>query len=194
MDVRVAVEMPHYYWDTCVFIAHFNADRATYGGLIDDIGQFLRESRNGQCVIHCSTITIAEITRDKTVTPDHANFSEFLRDFSSAVVPVSPDPNIMAIASELRSLAYIKTGGTRKLHVPDAIHLASAIALTDTYGVTLSGFHTFDNGKTRGAEGPGTPLLTFETWCEQCADDPLAEKVIDMPRSKPEHPNKQLVV
>jgi hypothetical protein len=67
----------------------------------------------------------------------------------------------------LRSLTYTKTGGVRKLHTPDAIHLASAPALVESYGIgELEAFHTFDGGKSRGIDGPGTPLLGFETWYE----------------------------
>lgn len=186
--------IPQYYWDTCVFIAYLNDDRDGYGALIDDIGQFLNEARQGECLIHCSTITIAEITRANAAKSPHGDFSAFLRDLSGAVVPISPDPNVMALASELRSLAYIKTGGTRKLHTPDAIHLASAVTLAEAYRVSLTAFHTFDNGKSRGPDGPGTPLLTFETWCAECADDPLAQKIIKMPRSHPAHPNKKLAL
>jgi len=126
------------------------------------------------------------------VSNKFGGFLDFLQSYRSAVVGIAPDNNIMAIASELRSLVYTKTGGERKLLTPDAIHLASAIALTDIYGVPLDAFHTFDNGKNKGPEGPGTPLLSFETWCEQCEDDPLAKKVIDMVRCHPEHPNRKM--
>lgn len=183
---------PHYYWDTCVFIAHLNEDRAAYGPLIDDIKQFLSEAQSGKCFIYCSTITIAEITRANAAKSTHDSFLSFLDDFKSAVIPISPDPNVMALASELRSLTYVKTGGERKLLTPDAIHLASAVTLVDVYGVKLEAFHTFDSGKGRSIEGKGTPLLTFETWCGECKDDPIAQKVIGMDRCHPSHPNKGL--
>lgn len=189
----MADEIPQYYWDTCVFIAYLNEDRDAYGDLVDDIGQFLLDAKEKKAVIHCSTITIAEITKGNIKGTRNSSFLEFLNEFSAAVVPISPDPNVMALASELRSLTYTKTGGTRKLYTPDAIHLASALTLIDTYGVPLTAFHTFDNGKSRGAEGPGTPLLTFETWCESCADDPLAQKVIALNRSHPVHPDKRFL-
>ena len=98
----------------------------------------------------------------------------------------------MRLASELRSVIYTKTGGERRLHTPDAIHLASALALTETYGVELEAFHTFDSGKRRDPEGKGVPLLGFETWCEQCKTDPVARRVIEMSRTKPVHPEKAM--
>ncbi len=188
----MTAEIPNYYWDTCVFIAHLNDDKAAYGDLVDDINQFLNEAAIGECVIHCSTITIAEITRSHLKKAD--KFESFMKAFHGTVVPLSPDPNLMALASELRSLTYTKSNGTRKLQTPDAIHLASALTLIDVYGVPLTAFHTFDNGKSKGPDGPGTPLLSFETWCEKCKDDPLAKKVIELNRCKPEHPNKKMVL
>jgi predicted nucleic acid-binding protein len=187
-------DTPQFYWDTCVFIAHLNSERAKYGTTLDDIAQYLDEAREGKCIIHCSAITIAEVTKEKMVDPAKWQFTEFLRDFSDAVIPVFPDINVMALAAELRSLKYTKTGGERKLGTPDAIHLASAIILQDVYGVTLDAFHTFDNGGKRDPEtnSKGVPLLSYETWCEQCLADPIARKVINLKRVRPEHPAKQM--
>lgn len=134
----MADRRPEYYWDTCVFIAYLNDDRDAYGSIIDDIGQFLDEALRGEVRIHCSTITIAEITRSNMAAGRRGNFPEFLQAHQSAVVAVTPDNNIMSLASELRSLTYTKTGGIRKLLTPDAIHLASAIALDNYYGVSLT--------------------------------------------------------
>lgn len=179
-----------YYWDTCVFIAHLADEREAHGEVIEDIGQFLEESARGECIIHCSTITIAEITR-ANIKGGH-DFDEFRALWGGGIVPVSPDPNTMHLASELRSLIYTKTGGQRRLHTTDAIHLASALTLIDVYGVPLEAFHTFDAGGKRDPEGKGVPLLGYQDWCEQCEDDPLARRIIDMVRTKPLHPNRRL--
>lgn len=183
-------EKKAYYWDTCVFIAFLGNERDAYGTVIDDIQQFLDEASRGECEIHCSTITIAEITRSNCKRADH--FDEFMERWGGGIIPISPDPNTMRIASELRSAIYSKTGGERKLHTPDAIHLASAITLTDAYGVNIDEFHTFDSGKSRAPDGKGVPLLGYESWCEQCKDDPLVKRVIDLTRCKPIHPVKKL--
>lgn len=180
--------IPQYYWDTCVFIAQLNDDRVGYGDTVDDISQFLDEAKQGKCTIHCSTITIAEITKDKVIKdPAKWRFSDFLRDFKDAVIPLQADVNIMSLAAEMRSLPFSKSGTPRTLGTPDAIHLASAIVLMDTFGVQIEAFHTFD----KGGKG-GVPLIGFETWCERCADDPLAKKVIDLKRVPPEHPSKRI--
>ena len=111
-----------YYWDTCVFIAYLADERDGFGSLVDDIGQFLSEAQRGECVIHCSTITMAEITRHNCKV--ETDFDAFLDQWGAGIVPISPDPNTMRLASELRSAIYLKTGGERKLHTADAIHLA----------------------------------------------------------------------
>lgn len=178
-----------YYWDTCVFVAHLADEREAYGSVIDDIGQFLEESGK-DCMIHCSTITMAEITRAHT--KGDKDFDEFMKLWGGGIVPYSPAPNTMRLASELRGLVYTKTKGERKLHTPDAIHLASALTLIDDYGVQLEAFHTFDKGGKRDPEGKGVPLIGFEEWCEQCGDDPLARRVIDLNRTQPLHPNRRL--
>ena len=53
----------NWYWDTCIFVAFLNGNRAAYGHHIDQIGQFLDDCRRGDCAIYTSTITIAEISR-----------------------------------------------------------------------------------------------------------------------------------
>lgn len=99
----------------------------------------------------------------------------------------------MALAAELRGLTYTKNRGERNLATPDVIHLASAIALVESYGVSpLTSFHTFDNGKGKSIDGKSVPLLSFETWCEACDNDPIAQRVIKMKRTKPFHPAKNL--
>ena len=185
-------KLKNVYWDTCVFIAHLAGDNA-YLDYLSDIDQFLREASdsNVDVTIHCSTLTIAEITKSNL----HAglDYEDFTQLWGGGIVPLSPDPNVMRIASELRSMVYKKTGGQRKLSTPDAIHLASTIFLQDTYKLKIDAFHTFDSGKSRDHNGKGVPMLGFENWCSECADNPLAKKVIALNRCKPEHPNKMML-
>jgi predicted nucleic acid-binding protein len=142
-------EVAHYYWDACVFIAYLNKE-ASYGIHIDHIDQYLDDAKAGHCRLYTSTITLAEITKQHLKTSDHGSFTEFLSNFRSAIVPVDPNPAAMLKASHLRGMTYTKTGGTRKLATPDAIHIATALTLIDTFGVPLSVFHTFDAGKSKG--------------------------------------------
>jgi predicted nucleic acid-binding protein len=186
--------MPHenWYWDTCIFIAFLNNNRSAYGAHIDQIGQFLDDCRRGDCSIYTSTITLAEITKKHLVNSAYRNFSDFLQDFGGSITQVVADPNVMLLAAAIRGLTYTKTGGMREMGTPDAIHLASAIVLEKNYGVPISAFHTFDNGKARGLEGKSVPLLSYDQWCEVCADDPVAQQVLTLNRTHPDHPNPQL--
>ena len=89
-------------------------------------------------------------------------------------------------------MIYTKIGGERKFYIFDVVYLVFAISLCEIFRVFLKVFHMFDNGKTRGVEGFGMSLLMFEIWCEKCADDLLACKVIEMIRSHSIHLNKKL--
>lgn len=182
----------HYYWDSCVFIAFLNDERSAYGRHLEDIEQFLDESRAGKCTIYCSTITLAEVTRKFLVNSRASSFNDFLREFRSAIVPIDPDPNTMIVAGHLRGMVYTKSGGERRLMTPDAIHIATALTLTDTYKVPLDVLHTFDAGKAKGPEGNGVPMIGFETWCEQCKDDDVVQRVIALKRDHPRHPSPRL--
>jgi predicted nucleic acid-binding protein len=180
------------YWDTCIFVAFLNNNKAAYGHYIDHIGHFLDDAKDGACTIYTSAITIAEITQKHLVNSSYGNFSDFLADFGGAIRQVSADPNVMMLASAIRGLTYAKSGGTREVGTPDAIHLASALVLQSNYGVRITSFHTFDDGKSSGLRGKSVPLLSYETWCESCASDPIAQRVIALTRSRPDHPTPKL--
>ncbi|MCJ2063506.1 PIN domain-containing protein [Methylobacterium sp. J-088] len=180
------------YWDTCVFTAFLNNEIAAYGNYISHIEQYLEEAKAGKFKIYCSTITLAEITRGSMRNSSFGTFEEFLEDYSAAIIQITPDPNIMSLAGALRSLQYTKDNGKRKLLTPDAIHLASAIYLKDEFKVPLAALHTFDDGKSKGPEGKSIPILSAETWCGAIANDPTAKRLINLIRSKPEHPTPRL--
>jgi predicted nucleic acid-binding protein len=184
-------KIPSYYWDACIFIAYFNDERDPHKHLIDHIKQFLDEAQSGKCQLITSSITIAEVTAETLKNASVGTFPDFLRDFQSSIMLVSPDPNTMALASHLRSQNYSQPGSNRRaLNTPDAIHLATAINLNEIYGTEVEGFHTFDAGKTRGLDGgKGMPLLGFEAWTGNCQADPWVKKVNALKRSVPEHPS-----
>ncbi len=182
----------HYYWDACVFIAHLNDEQDKHGAHVEHIQQFLDESRNGQCTIYTSSITIAEIPSNRLKSAEYGTFAEFLDDFQGSIIPIGADPNVMAIAAQIRGLPFVKQGSRREVGTPDAIHLASALVLTSDYGVPLTAFHTFDNGKSKMPEGKTVSLLALETWCDACRDDPLAKRLIALSRIRPLHSDPRL--
>lgn len=182
----------HLYWDTNIFVAYLNDERAAYGTYIDHIGQYLEEAKDGKCVVYTSALTIAEVPKRRLVRSNYGSFTEFLNDYEGIVVQVAADPPIMRVAAEIKNLRYQKSGGVREVGTPDAIHLASALALGDTYGVSLTAFHNFDSGKGKGTEGRAVPLLSYEDWCGGCSNDPVAKRVIALRRMRPDHPNPRL--
>jgi predicted nucleic acid-binding protein len=191
----IPVPARHLYWDTCVFIAYLNDERLQYGRFVDHITQYLDDSRRvGSCKIYTSTLTIAEIPRSRLKPGAFPTFRQFLNDYRDAITQIAPDPNIMELASDLHGITYTKSGGSRKLATPDAVHLASALILQSVYGVTLDAFHTFDNGSQRGIGGRAVPLLSYETWCEQCLNEPVVQEVIRLRREPPEHPAPRLAL
>jgi len=181
------------FWDSGIFTAFLCDEKDKYD--IASISQYLEDAKKGDLRIYASTISSAECL------PNHmkkaTSFEDFLADYQGLVVSIDPQPNIMALAGRLRALPYRKgTSDKRRLTVPDAIILATAIHIRDDYKVTLDHFHTFDRGGSKSAEGDKTiPILGFEEWCEgfQPEQQALAKLVIDLPRKKPIHPSPSLL-
>jgi predicted nucleic acid-binding protein len=180
------------FWDSGVFTAFLCDEKDKYD--IPSIAQFLDEAKAGNLRIYASTISSAEVLPKNLVTV--GTFEEFLEDYQGAVVAIDPQPNVMSLAGRLRSLPFKKgTSNQRRLSVPDAIILATAIHVRDDYDVALDHFHTFDGGGKKDIEGNRTiPILGFEEWCEDFTPEQmkLAGLVIDLPRKRPLHPAPRL--
>ncbi len=190
----MASSNPNYYWDTCIFFAYLNNEVEKYAHLIDHIEQYLDECRQGLLTIYTSTVTIAEIPSNKLSSNEYGTFTDFLKDYSGAIIQVGADPNVMTLASEIKGITHLKgKDGRREVGTLDAIHLASALCLSADYGVPIQAFHTFDTGKSKTLEGGrAMPLLGYETWCVGMETDPVASRIIALNRCKPEHLNPRL--
>lgn len=180
------------FWDSGVFTAFLCNEKDKYD--VASIAQYLGEAKAGDLVIYTSTIASAEVLPGQMVKA--ASFEAFLEDYQGAVVAIDPQPNVMALAGQLRSLPFKKgKSDKRRLSVPDAIILATAVHVRDDYGVGLDHFHTFDGGGSKDLEGNRSiPMLGFEEWCEgfDATQKALAQRVIDLPRKKPIHPAPRL--
>jgi len=186
--------MANLFWDSNVFIAFLNKESEAYD--IDSIAQYIEETQNNKHRIFTSGIAFVEITSSRIRNPNYDTFQEFLDDFESLIIPISPDPNILTLAGELKDLKYKKNNSNKRiLTTGDATMLATALELEEVYSTSIDYFHTFDKGNgPRSVEGgKGIPLLTFEEWCEGLEDDPLAKRVIKMKRCEPIHPEKPLL-
>lgn len=177
------------FWDSGVFTAFLCDQKDIYD--VASIEKYLTEAKAGDVKIYTSTIASAEVL-PRQITKV-ASFEDFLEDFHGAVTPFDPTPNVMRLAGHLRDLPYKKgTSTNRRLGTPDAIILATAIRLQADYGIKLDAFHTFDGGGKKDADGHGSiPMLGYEGWCEDFDSKQmtLANRVINLPRKKPIHPN-----
>lgn len=187
--------MQNLFWDSNVFLAFLNRENIAYD--VDSIKQFLEDTKapKNKYKIYTSIITLAEISPRKLAKSDYESFQEFLDDFEGAIEIMADDPNIMYLAGRLRDVKYKKGNEEgRILTLGDAIMLATAIELEETFGVSINYFHTFDDGKgKKGPEGAkGISLLNFQDWCEGIQNDPDVTRVRKLNRCKPDHPEKKL--
>jgi hypothetical protein len=185
----------NFFWDSCVITALLTEE---IGSDLPSILKYISDAKKGLCKIYTSTLSSAEVLPSRLKSLDA--YHKFLSDLEGTVIPISPDPNIMLLAGRLRDIPYSKKANnketaSRPIDVPDAVMLATAIVLQEGYRVRLDGFHTFDNGKKRSVNGGRcVPLLSFETWCEELTGQQkiLSQKVVDLPRRMPTHPNPDL--
>src|SRR5712671_1162931 len=120
----MADEVSHLFWDSCVFYAYLNDERAAYD--VDSIAQYLQEARNGRHRIYASSLVLAEVTPSAITRPDIGSFQQFIDDLQGAVVLGDPTPNVMHAAARLKDLPYRKGNSPgRRLGTADAIMLAS---------------------------------------------------------------------
>ena len=181
----------NYFWDSCVFSAYLRNETATYD--IPSIETYLEDAK-GKAIIYCSSLSSAE------VLPSHitngGTFEDFMADYEGAVVPQDPDPNIMKLSGQFRDLPYKKgNSDQRRLSTPDAIILATAVHLRDSYGVAFTAFHTYDGGGKKDIDGnKSIPLLGYETWCEgfDANQQAIASKITNLNRCRPIHPAPKL--
>jgi hypothetical protein len=151
-----------YFWDSGVFIAYLCDQKDIYDVL--SISRYLDDAKAGDARIYTSTLASAEVLPSHLVKA--GTFEEFLEDFQGAVVTT-----------------------------PDSILLATALHVQEDYGVKLDAFHTFDGGGKKDEDGNRSiPILGYEGWCDGLDADqmPFAQRVIDLPRCKPVHPEPGL--
>lgn len=182
----------NYFWDSCVFSAFLQDEQSAYD--IGSIQTFLEDAKAGNAKIYCSTLSSGEVLPSHI--KDGGSFEAFMEDYEGAVIPISPEPNVMTMSGRFRDLPYSKGGSTnRRLSTPDAIILATAVHLIEVYEVSINAFHTFDGGGKKDLDGnKSIPILGYDTWCEGFSAEQtlIANKIITMNRCKPIHPAPRL--
>lgn len=178
----------HYFWDSCVFIAYLNDDSHAYDTA--SLATFISETqeKNG-CKIYTSAIALAEITPNRLKKSAHSTFQDFLRDFRGSISVVESGPYVNINAGLLKDIPYKKQNSTKRvLTTGDAIMLATALEIEETYSVSLDAFHTFDNGRGKGnPEGKGIPLLDYHLWLDDVDRPEIVDRVVALNRCKPIH-------
>lgn len=188
----------NFFWDSCVLVSFLNQEGDNKD--IPSLNRFILDAKNGDCRLYASTITIAEILPSYLKDKKFSTYQKFLEDMEDALIQISPSPNILALSARLRDIEYSKAVTRnqrvkRKMDVPDAIILATAVVLSEGHNVSLDAFHTSDNGRKRSVEGGRcVPILSFETWCEKLnqRQGALARKVTTLNRTTPVHPTPDL--
>lgn len=182
------MSVQHYFWDSCVFIAYLNNDEAAYD--IASLRTFMYElNQKDGCLIYTSAIVLAEVTPKRLIKSDYGTFEDFLRDYKSCIQIIDAGPNENQTAGLLKDIPYKKNNETKRvLTTGDAIMLATALELEDTYGIAIDAFHTYDNGRGKGnPEGKGVPLLSYHEWLDDVHDNELAARIVKMNRCAPIH-------
>lgn len=196
MPGKPEAEPRHLFWDSCILCRYLTESPAEHLG---DINQFIDEAKAGDTAIYFSTILLAEVRPSHLKHKGHADFSALQSDLQGALRPIAPNTNILMMASSLRDHEFKlekmqKDQKSRVMSVPDAIHLATCIYARDALEIPEIVFHTFDDGKSKGADGKGVPLLSFNDWSAHLAKDPLVAAVRKLPITQPLHPEPMMDV
>lgn len=150
-----------YCWDSCVFIAWIKNEKPPVRkpGEMEGLASIVSEVERGEGIIVASSLVFSEVYEAKLTSPQKALFDQVLK--RPSIYIQSADIRVCKLAAEIRD--YYAKKRSRKLKVPDAIHLATA---------QISGshdFHTFDEELIVLNEDIATPPLKI---CKPSAAQP----------------------
>ena len=163
-----------YYWDTCVFLKALKQeqDNPDDSGLLTSVNQIWDGLDEGRFLIVSSTVMLVELDLSRNYHGDMKDkFFRFMRGQNIRLI--SLNRQIAELASKLRGETWPRE---RKLSLPDAVHLATAVAS----GVDV--FHTMDKGARSRDQG----LLGLDA-CQQLEDIIEKRIKIEKPVSSTPH-------
>ena len=163
-----------YYWDTCVFLKALKQeqDNLDDSGLLTSVNQIWDGLDEGRFLIVSSTVMLVELDLSRNYHGDMKDkFFRFMRGQNIRLI--SLNRQIAELASKLRGETWPRE---RKLSLPDAVHLATAVAS----GVDV--FHTMDKGARSRDQG----LLGLDA-CQQLEDIIEKRIKIEKPVSSTPH-------
>ncbi len=161
---------------------------------MDHISAYVADAEAGRVKIHMASITLAELRPSMVNLPGETPVNIINRLCSFAIM-VDTSPDIMSLAGVLKDNTYICSTDapkakprSRPLSTGDAIQLATAIDLRETWGVQGLVMHTFDEGKRKSTEdGRTVPMIGFHNWCKGLEDNEAVSLVRELKRIKPVH-------
>lgn len=185
-------EVKNIFWDSCVLYRFLKNEPAEY---TDHIAAFVKDAEEGRVKVHMASIALAEL-RPSIVNLAAESPVQIINRLCSFATMIDTSPDIMSLAGVLKDKRYVcgtdhenAAERARPLSTGDAIQLAAAIDLRESWGVQGLEFHTFDEGKRSSKEDGGrtVPMIQFHNWCKGLESDPEVNLVKEMKRTKPIH-------
>lgn len=127
---------PVYYWDSCLFIAWMKDEKRPPGDM-EGLAEVVAMVDAQDCLIVTSVNTRGEVLDSTLTSAAREQFKNLLCHPSFTFADVSLP--ISELASQIRDFYNAKKPQSIKVKLPDATHLATAIAYKD-----IDEFHTFD--------------------------------------------------
>jgi hypothetical protein len=188
------MSLENLFWDSCLFIRYVSGD--TTQPFYEDISRFVDEAKSKRRRIHFSTLTFAEMRQEHFKGSSYGGIRDFFHDLGANFYPIAPDPNIMIMASEIRSARSTNPGDpgadSRVVATPDAIILATALFARDSMKVADLVLQSTDEGKGKSWAGKCIPIVGFERWYPEATRTPRIQQVCELPKERPSHPEPML--
>lgn len=179
------------FWDACVLYRFLRKEPTAF---VDHISAYVADAEAGRVKIYMASITLAEL-RPSIVNLKGETPASIINRLCSFAVMIDTSPDIMSLAGILKDNKYICSTDSpkskersRPLSTGDAIQLASAVELRESWGVQGLVMHTFDEGgRSSKQDGKTVPMIGFHNWCKGLEGNEKVELVRELKRTKPVH-------
>jgi predicted nucleic acid-binding protein len=124
---------PAYYWDACLFLAWLKNEQREYGDM-EGLAEVVSMVHRNEATIVTSVVTKGEVLQSSLSPEAQTQFNDIFKRRNIVLVDLN-DP-ISEISANVRDYYVARK---EKMELPDAQHLATAIASK------VDEFHTFDD-------------------------------------------------
>ena len=158
-----------------------------------DVETILTEAAIGKRRLWASSLLFAELRPSAFVGQPFPNLAEFTSYIRAIATFVTPDPNTMLRAARLRDVKWRRPVALRRsgevpwfMSLVDAIHMASALWVKETLGVSDLEFLTFDDPVSDEAEPERRlSLLRLQDYAEDLPTDSDGLAAVQLRRVQP---------